>query len=271
MTPISTKSTLQGLRLLSVRPYSSEGGAGSFSQLLSEREANLLHCPVMTIEFPSASFEFEQIKTAIMNLSEYDKAIVVSATAAKQVVDWIDQYWPQLPLKPDFFAIGERTASVLRLFPMDVFFPSNNMTSEGLLSLPELLNVDDQKLIIFRGKGGRETLANTLIERGADITYVNLYERSLCTDFQTEINEAIEVGLPLVVAHSGELLKGIVKICTPQNRTALYSTPLLVPSQRVAAFGKAQGFQDILIADNASPGEMVSAIEQWYIKQPKIS
>jgi uroporphyrinogen-III synthase len=267
MGSTSSKSTLQGLRLLSVRSFSSEGGTGSFSQLLTARGANLLHCPVMNIEFPNSGADFEQIKTTIMKLCEYDKTIVVSATAARQVVDWIDQYWPQLPLKPDFFAVGESSAAVLRKFSIDVSCPSANMTSEGLLSLPELQDVKSQKIVIFRGRGGRETLAQILTERGADITYVNLYERSLCTDFNTEINEAMEDGLPLLVAHSGELLKGVVKICTPQHRAKLYATPLLVPSQRVSVFAKAQGFQHIIIAGNASPREMVLAIEEWYISQ----
>lgn len=49
--------------------------------------------------------------------------------------------------------------------------------SESLLSTPEMSDVKGQKVFIIRGTGGRELLGGTLRDRGAEVKYVECYER----------------------------------------------------------------------------------------------
>ena len=49
--------------------------------------------------------------------------------------------------------------------------------SESLLSTPEMSDVKGQKIFIIRGTGGRELLGGTLRDRGAEVEYVECYER----------------------------------------------------------------------------------------------
>jgi len=58
--------------------------------------------------------------------------------------------------------------------------PAERFDSEGLLALPELAaeKVCGQRVVIFRGDGGRELLTDVLRERGASVERVTCYHRS---------------------------------------------------------------------------------------------
>lgn len=80
-------------------------------------------------------------------------------------------------------AVGEATASVLedsKLRPKyDVLKPTiaNN---EGMLAMPEIERLQaGDKLLVWRGLGGRRLLVNTLNERGVKIDSIAWYERTL--------------------------------------------------------------------------------------------
>ena len=77
-------------------------------------------------------------------------------------------------------AIGKSTAQLIKdTFGAEVLFPKNIYDSEHLMYLSIFDNITEKYCLIIRGKGGRETLKNLLINRGAIVEYLECYQRSM--------------------------------------------------------------------------------------------
>lgn len=96
----------------------------------------------------------------------------------------------QLPIT--WIAVGQKTAEHFgklwqRLSdapPPAVIFPSDNtqQNNEGLLKLPEITSLKrGDSVQLWRGVGGRELLADTLIVRGITVNMIHFYQRILPT------------------------------------------------------------------------------------------
>jgi uroporphyrinogen-III synthase len=129
--------------------------------------------------------------------------------------------------------------------------------SEALLALPELQVLSDQRVIIFRGCGGREILGDTLMERGARVDYCELYRRVINPE-QAMLARQQLAQSDCLVAHSGELLQALGE----QVGEPGAGTPVVVPSERVAEIARELGYQNIISAENALPESMFAAVEK---------
>jgi len=81
-----------------------------------------------------------------------------------------------------WFSVGAATAQVLADQGLDVHYPPSGDDSEALLALPALREAiarTDARVLILRGEGGRELLAERLREQGASVDYLELYRRFL--------------------------------------------------------------------------------------------
>mgnify|MGYP003374838728 CR=1 FL=1 len=105
----------------------------------------------------------------IKRLPEFHSVIFVSKNAVDFGIELIRAQKQSLD-HCQVYAVGVGSASRLReLGVMQVHTPHAEFTSEGLLKLPGLSShqIDDEKVLIMRGAGGRELLAQTLAHRGA--------------------------------------------------------------------------------------------------------
>ena len=73
------------------------------------------------------------------------------ANAAQLTLEWLDRYWPMMPVGIEFFAVGQQTAEILAGADITALSPMGRQNSEALLALPELQGLSDQRVIIFRG------------------------------------------------------------------------------------------------------------------------
>lgn len=82
-------------------------------------------------------------------------------------------------LSQTIFAVGNATKQALQAIGITTTIspPPKQEHSEGLLKLPQLSKVKDKRIIIFRGNGGREHIANSLTLRGAEVQYIESYRR----------------------------------------------------------------------------------------------
>ncbi len=256
-------SNTQLLPVLVTRPASQ---AEEICPSLEALGCEVIRQPMLSIE---AVEETAKIKSQFMDIDLFDVVIAISRNAAEMGLSTMDQYWPlgeiniSGPLGIDWIAIGPVTAEVMTNQGLDVKMPAGQFDSEGALEMPELQNVEGKKVLIWRGVGGRETLASTLRERGATVVYAELYQR-LVPQYNDQQWQQAFTKAPLLLVSSGQ---GLEAIAAQQPRIAEYVRGIIAPSSRVAEMAKSLGFKQIHIAASAQDADMLAAVKSWLIKK----
>ena len=207
--------------------------------------------------------ELQQARNRIQQLDRYDIIVFVSQNAARIGAELIADYWPQMPVKQRFIAFGKGTAALLaKTLNAEVDFPADGSDSEAVLRLPALNDVSGRRVLILRGIGGREHLAETLSHRGASIEYGELYRRMVEQhDGWIVAAELRSRGLSAVTVHSGESLTALNRLVR-DHMGELVNVPLVVPSDRVASRAQEMGFLRVHNAGGVSDEMMVAALEK---------
>jgi uroporphyrinogen-III synthase len=241
---------LSGLGVLVTRPAHQAGG---LIERLQQAGADTFALPVI---------EIEAITHPALR-SDYDLMIFISANAVMHGA----QLYTSASHKPRIAAIGQATARALRERDIAVnLTPDHAFTSEALLALdtfsPE--KISGQRIVIVRGEGGREHLADTLRARGARVDYAEVYRR---IQPQTDVRwlqalwEQQRIGL--VMVSSNEALENLYHMLEKQ-RHWLLQTPLLVPGERCHQRATQLDFNFILTASSASDDAMMQTILNWH-------
>ncbi|WP_353301754.1 uroporphyrinogen-III synthase [Sessilibacter corallicola] len=221
--------------------------------------------PLMEIIPVAGDQQRQKIRGQVMDLDLYHIAIFVSQNAVQFAFDVIDDFWLQLPLNTEFFAVGSATARALTLHGVNAESGLGEaMDSESLLMLPQLNAVDGLKVVIFRGLGGRTKLADELISRGACVDYCELYERVYPSDCASAL-AASQFGndsQDITLVYSGESLQNLQRSIVESQKTHVFNTAVVVPGARVAAMAKSLGFTTIFEAKNASEEAMITTMTQ---------
>lgn len=163
------------------------------------------------------------------------------------------------------FAVGIGTrAELIARGVEDVQTPKLEFSSEGLLALPALAReqIRNRSLLILRGVGGRETLREALIARGAQVSYLETYRRVIP---DTDLAKALGEEIPdVVVVSSADGLSNLAEMIERQGLERLFDVPVMVPGDRVAERVPGLGFtQDPVIADNPSDAGFLNALRDW--------
>ncbi|WP_223480913.1 MULTISPECIES: uroporphyrinogen-III synthase [unclassified Pseudomonas] len=249
---------MTGWRLLLTRPADE---SAALSAVLAEVGIFSSSLPLLEIEPIPAS---ATMRLVIQDLDRYCAVIVVSKPAARIAVDLVDQYWPQAP-RLKWFSVGAATAQILDEHGLDVSFPAEGDDSEALLelaSLREAVEQPDPRVLILRGEGGRELLAERLRELGASVDYLELYRRKLPQYPPATLPERIKAerlnGLVVSSGQGFEHLYQLAGDAWPQ----LAQLPLFVPSPRVAELARAAGAQTVVDCRGASATALLTVLRE---------
>ena len=250
-----SESALHGRRVLITRPALQ---AQSLAAAVTQNGGNPVELPMIDIDI----YTEEQIeKDKILNLDYYDIIISVSANAARSGFNHIDQYWPQLPAHIIWLAVGAATAEILSAYGIDVKAPEH-ANSEGLLSMPVLQNINEQRALIMKGQGGRDLLAKTLESRGAKVDILDLYQRHKPSYTEAELEVRLREKPPeIVLATSVNILDNLEAIVTP-CLPSLKDLPLIVASPRIAKHAEVLGFKNVITAFDASDEAMLESLKR---------
>jgi len=200
---------------------------------------------------------------ALLQLDQYEGIIAVSANAVDIAAGWLKQQGCQWPPRR-YYAIGAATRAAFARHHGFEIRCARPATTEGLLSDPGLQSLPGQKWGILRGRGGRETLAEALRQRGAQIDYIELYERRPIPCPGSSSREMIarwqQQDVIGVIITSGEILAHLCRLLPPTEYTWSRQLLLIVPSRRIADQARLQGFNHILVADGASDQALLDTI-----------
>jgi uroporphyrinogen-III synthase len=221
------------------------------------------HCLPMLQVLPLPELAPVQ-RAQVQDLDHYQHLIFVSGNAVRYGMAWIESCWPQLPVGLDWYAVGDATARLLLPFGIEAHTPGAAMSSEGLLALPQLQQVQAAPVLIVKGEGGRQTLAEELRRRGAQVDELVCYRRAAPEIGPGElVLKLLQWEIGLVKISSGEGLSNMLALLSPAETTKFSRITLLVPSPRVADIAHTAGFERVITAENASDSAMLRALATW--------
>lgn len=161
-------------------------------------------------------------------------------------------------------AVGDATKTALKNLGVNAISPELH-TSEGLLTLDALheTKTNNQTIIIVRGDGGREHLAQQLNLRGANIHYLESYQKVWLPLTQNHVRQWKNQQINCIVITSNALLESIVHLI--KNSDSYWQTTCLwvVASSRIAKRAKELGLENIVNANGANDQAMLSAITSY--------
>ncbi|MGH6636571.1 MAG: uroporphyrinogen-III synthase [Gammaproteobacteria bacterium] len=241
----------------------------SVCQAIEAAGGNAIRWPVLSIEDRTQG---KQAQTAVKRLDEFDLIVFVSENAAQFGVKLIRALGFDPSSHPSF-AVGRGTARALQTLGVpQARYPPHDPSSEGLLSIPELQEtpVSGRRILIFRGGGGRELLAETLIKRGAQVEYAQVYRRVLAPSDPVLVSRHWEQGrLDIILVTSTDGLRALVRMLSAREAERLFATPLLVVGTRMAALARYLGFKESpLQIPEPSADTVVEALVAWRKQQP---
>lgn len=249
---------LKGIGVLVTRP---EHQAHHLCQLIEAEGGAAIRYPALVIK-PRP--DRAAVRAAIGPADRYDLVIFVSANAARFGADFLDQR-RDAPVA----AVGQATAAALNAAGYRVsLMPAEGSDSESLLAMPQLAQLSGQRVLIVRGSGGRELLAEVLTARGARVQYAEVYTREPArpsAELQAEIEQLWrQGGIRAYAATSVELLEALVGIVTPRCRELMDSTALVTGSRRVAEAAARLGLgSPIVLADSPDDAALTGALIRW--------
>ncbi|ANI63154.1 uroporphyrinogen-III synthase [Pseudomonas sp. GR 6-02] len=249
---------MTGWRLLLTRPADE---SAALACVLADAGVFSSSLPLLDIEPMPAS---ATMCAVIQDLDHYCAVIVVSKPAARIAVELLHQHWPQPPVLT-WFSVGAATAQILEANGLDVSFPADGDDSEALLELPRLREAiarPDPRVLIVRGEGGRELLAERLRELGASVEYLELYRRGLPQYPPAALPERIEAErLNGLVVSSGQGFEHLHRLAG-DAWPIMARLPLFVPSPRVAELARAAGAQTVVDCRGASAAALLTALRE---------
>lgn len=184
--------------------------------------------------------------------------IVIFVSAA--AVEYAQKIIPASQWKySQVLCVGSATQDALNKLKIAAKCP-DIQDSDGLLNLPELHNVIDKHIIIVRGDGGRELLAQGLIKRGAQITYIESYKRIWHPLDIKQIDTWYAQKINCIVVTSNALLESVVHLLKDTDNHWKNICLWIVASQRIAKNAQALGLSNVINANGASDQAISRAI-----------
>jgi len=197
-------------------------------------------------------------------LDMYSQAIVIFVSPA--AVEFANKAYSLSQWRnKDIIAVGEKTQQALAQLNVIAQIPLQQC-SEGLLAQPLLKEVLNKNVIIVRGDGGREHLAEQLKIRGAKIHYLESYQK-VWRAFTTEIAQQWQINeINCIVITSNAILERVIALI--ENSASYWQSTCLwvVASERIKKHAIKLGLTCVISANGANDDAILTAIRLYGIK-----
>lgn len=208
------------------------------------------------------SMQYKIIKRA----SHYRAIIFISKPAALLGIKLIRK-GKGLRQKQEWFAIGPATAKVFSDHRLEITYPSEDSNSESLLSLLQLklCNIDltsEPKVMIVRGRNGREKLGIGLTALGFKVDYLEIYQRERVEYISGDIYQKYKINsLNAVHLSSSEGFRYLHQLFDKEwNQIKLLT--FFTPSQRIADIVRRTGVKKVINCHGAGKESLLLALSK---------
>ena len=162
---------------------------------------------VMVVDLPLLEIrsllisECKQAMMAQFCQGAYDALVITSVESARRALDYLHTHQIDLPIhQPNtpIIAVGTATAQVMQAHGFDIILPQT-ANNEGMLALPQIKRLTTHdRVLIWRGMGGRRLLHDTLTAKGVHIDAIEWYERATPLD----LLDSFTTILPTLPSHA---------------------------------------------------------------------
>ena len=242
--------SLHGKRILVTRPAEQ---AGELARMIAAQGGQAVRFALLEI---GAADDQSPLQRAIAQLDDYAVAIFISPNAVAYSLPSIlaARRWP-VGLR--VAAIGPSTAAQLTAQRIgEVICPADRFDSEALLELPAFAAdaLAGRKILLLRGDGGRELLAQTLVERGAQVDAVGCYRRLPPSDGAPLVSLLRNRQIDALTISSSEGLRNLLALLDTDAFALLRRLPLFVAHQRIAQVAAELGLPRVVLSAPADAG-----------------
>lgn len=215
-----------------------------------------INFPLLVIE-PLA--DDTRIKQAAQSLAGYDMVVFVSANAVRHFKPFLVE---PVAHQGEWVAIGQATAAAMLDSGLPLTIKNQPpYTSEALLLLPQFADLSRQRVLIVKGVGGREHLAQQLQQRGATVDTIACYQRVMPdVDVRALVKQWHQQPIDAMVVTSSEALANLQTMLYDVLGGQLLVTPLVVISERLVEVAQRQGFTRVYCAGSGDDMAIVRAL-----------
>ena len=187
--------------------------AAPLTQCLQAAGLSVIEMPMLTLQVRTATDKDRQMMRQWL-AGDYQALVIVSPTAAasglamwqaleverqklNKTTELTESALMALEAPSHLIAVGDATAAVLNNAKLPVASYQVRQPSiannEGMLAMPEIESLQaGDKLLIWRGLGGRRLLVDTLQTRGVHIDSIAWYERIMPDDAQSQYEQWLQ-------------------------------------------------------------------------------
>ena len=245
---------------MSVKPLvlvtRTESAGNALAEKVSDLGMNAVHCAPFALEPPEDAAE---VASQLKALLPADLVIITSQEGVRRSAELVGakSFSRSLVVVP-----GEGTSRLARELGFEnVIYPSRHGTSEAMLALPELREVDGLSVLILAAEGGRGHMGRVLEDRGALVDRIHVYRRirqSMPEGLVDAVRDAVRI---YTLGASWEAVAGLCEAVDKEVLELIQDGALIAPSRRVAERAATVGFSHCSIAGGADDDSMLAELQ----------
>lgn len=234
--------------------------ASTLAAMIEQAGGRALLFPVIGISDIEDTRAFDALSE---RLATFQWAVFVSPNAVQKALGRITAR-RSLPPTLKFAAVGRGTVKALAKFGVHEVTAPDRFDSEALLGLAPMKDVEGARVVIFRGVGGRETLAGELTARGAHVEYAECYRRVLPASDPAPLLAAWSEGrIDAVTVTSSEGVVNLMTLIGERGRNELVKTPVFAPHPRIARTARERGVITVIETAQGDEG-LIAGMREWF-------
>ena len=253
------KLQLAGAEILVTRPAEQ---SVQLARLIRDAGGEPIMFPALEIE-PLAE---TGLASGLNHLPHFDLMVFVSPNAARAAMPQI-QKAGGLPAHTKVAAVGPGTAAELKKTGVrNIILPGQGFDSEALIGELSTMPLGGRRVLIVRGRGGREFLGETLRLRGATVEYLECYRRvKPDRDMRELLSRPGRDGMKACLATSSSIVENLFEMAGAAGRSWLCGMPFFVSHPRVAATAFSRDVQCVFVAGNGDEA-LVAGLQTWFAR-----